>query len=30
MNDIIWKAFKLSDLFEFSSGNTFALKNYNL
>ena len=30
MDDIIWKAFKLSDLFEFSSGNTFALKNYNL
>ena len=30
MNDIIWKAFQLSDLFEFSSGNTFALKNYKL
>ena len=30
MDNVIWKAFKLGDLFEFSSANTFALKNYNL
>ena len=30
MGNVIWKAQKLGDLFEFSSGGTFALKNYKL
>lgn len=30
MSEIVWKAFRLGDLFVFSSGNTFALKDYNL
>ena len=30
MDNVIWKSFRLGDLFEFSSGSTFALKEYNL
>lgn len=30
MGRIVWKCFNLGQLFEFSSGNTIALKDYNL
>ena len=30
MEQILWKKFYLGDLFEFASGSTFALKEYNL
>ena len=30
MAEVVWKRFRFDELFEFSAGNTFSLKDYNL